>query len=742
MKRNKKISSIIVVVICLSIFIPTMSGADSYEPDDSMAIAKGIIVGNDFQDHDIDPANDVDMVKFEAVEGYGYVIELANESGGDVYFKLFNANADALTDNISALQEWRCPLTGTYYIQIWEWKSDQQASYQVRVLPAYWNGTAVWDSDYEPDDNKYNACLVRTDGTVYHHKNGNPADFDWACFTAEEGRTYNFSLANEAGGDYHFDVYDAGYRGLSEYQSTSWTWTCPVTGTYYVRMWEWSHDQAGNFDFRITGDVVDYAVDIPNTHVTLYLDTTYGVDTYQLAANCSNGNDEIVWSCDDGSVVTVSAGGMLDAQAAGTAIVTATCTVTGMSDDVIVTVNTDDYEPNSAQALARPIAVGPLFQSHLLIPNGPDPDQIDWVKFEAVEGYGYVIELANESGGDVYFKLFNANADALTDNISALQEWRCPLTGTYYIQIWEWKSDQQASYQVRVLPAYWNGTAVWDGAYESNDNGYNACFICTDNSPLHSYNERCDDFDWFRFFAVQDSIYVLSLSNELGGDFLFLLYDSEFSSVSGSQTDNMTWTCPATGLYHVRICEYNTDQTGSYDFRIHGEPVTVDSDDDGMDDCWEINYFGNGNLNRDGAGDWDGDGLSDKEEFDNGTDPTIPEEGGDGSGGGCFIATAAYGSAMESHVMILKNSRDAYLLSCKLGRMFVSTYYRYSPPIADLVAKHDTLKHAVRMGLLPLVISCSALHFGPAITATGLLLVFAFPVFMISVYRRRLRDIR
>jgi hypothetical protein len=45
-----------------------------------------------------------------------------------------------------------------------------------------------------------------------------------------------------------------------------------------------------------------------------------------------------------------------------------------------------------------------------------------------------------------------------------------------------------------------------------------------------------------------------------------------------------------------------------------------DTDMDGMRDTWEQKYFGD--LSRDGLGDFDGDGLSDLEEFRRGTDPT------------------------------------------------------------------------------------------------------------------------
>jgi Tol biopolymer transport system component len=45
-----------------------------------------------------------------------------------------------------------------------------------------------------------------------------------------------------------------------------------------------------------------------------------------------------------------------------------------------------------------------------------------------------------------------------------------------------------------------------------------------------------------------------------------------------------------------------------------------DADGDGMDDDWEIAFFNS--LDRDGSGDWDGDGATDLQEFRAGTDPT------------------------------------------------------------------------------------------------------------------------
>jgi hypothetical protein len=76
---------------------------------------------------------------------------------------------------------------------------------------------------------------------------------------------------------------------------------------------------------------------------------------------------------------------------------------------------------------------------------------------------------------------------------------------------------------------------------------------------------------------------------------------------------------------------------------------------------------------------------------------------GGGGGGGCFIATAAYGSPLEEHVRILRDFRDRFLLTNPAGKVFVDIYYSYSPYIADFITEHETLRSAVRLGLLPFV---------------------------------------
>ena len=106
-------------------------------------------------------------------------------------------------------------------------------------------------------------------------------------------------------------------------------------------------------------------------------------------------------------------------------------------------------------------------------------------------------------------------------------------------------------------------------------------------------------------------------------------------------------------------------------------------------------------------------------------------------GGGCFIATAAYGSLMEPHVRILRDFRDRFLLGNTVGESFVRLYYTYSPPIAHFISKHAILRLLVRISLLPIVgMSWVALKIGPILTLT-LMLFFISCLIGIVWFRRR-----
>jgi uncharacterized repeat protein (TIGR02543 family) len=76
----------------------------------------------------------------------------------------------------------------------------------------------------------------------------------------------------------------------------------------------------------------------------------------------------------------------------------------------------------------------------------------------------------------------------------------------------------------------------------------------------------------------------------------------------------------------------------------------------------------------------------------------------DGGGVDCFIATAAYGSPTAEQLGVLREFRDVVLLPSSLGAEFVSLYYKISPPIAEVISRHDFLRTAVKVGLVDPVV--------------------------------------
>jgi hypothetical protein len=83
----------------------------------------------------------------------------------------------------------------------------------------------------------------------------------------------------------------------------------------------------------------------------------------------------------------------------------------------------------------------------------------------------------------------------------------------------------------------------------------------------------------------------------------------------------------------------------------------------------------------------------------------------------CFIATAAYGSPLDSHVASLRRFRDEVLMRFSAGRAFVAAYYQYSPPVADFIAAREPLRALTRAALWPLVFTIE--HPGFALFALG-----------------------
>jgi len=84
-------------------------------------------------------------------------------------------------------------------------------------------------------------------------------------------------------------------------------------------------------------------------------------------------------------------------------------------------------------------------------------------------------------------------------------------------------------------------------------------------------------------------------------------------------------------------------------------------------------------------------------------------------GGGCLIATAAFGSEMAPQVQFLRELRDNTVLQTESGTSFMAGfnqfYYSFSPAIADYERENPAFKEAVKLTLTPLLSSLTLLQY-------------------------------
>ena len=121
------------------------------------------------------------------------------------------------------------------------------------------------------------------------------------------------------------------------------------------------------------------------------------------------------------------------------------------------------------------------------------------------------------------------------------------------------------------------------------------------------------------------------------------------------------------------------------------------------------------------------------------------------NGGGCLIATAAYGSELSPQVQLLREIRDNQLLNTEAGTSFMNTfndvYYSFSPVIADLERESPIFKEIVKISLTPMRSSLAIMEnagsesevisLGLSVIALNLGMYLAVPAIVIIGIKKR-----
>ena len=124
-------------------------------------------------------------------------------------------------------------------------------------------------------------------------------------------------------------------------------------------------------------------------------------------------------------------------------------------------------------------------------------------------------------------------------------------------------------------------------------------------------------------------------------------------------------------------------------------------------------------------------------------------------GGGCLIATAAFGSEMAPQVQFLREIRDNTVMTTQSGTAFMTGfnqfYYSFSPAVADLERESPVFKEAVKVTLTPMLTSLTLLNYvevdteeemlgyGISIILLNIGMYFVAPAAAIVVIKKKLR---
>jgi len=131
------------------------------------------------------------------------------------------------------------------------------------------------------------------------------------------------------------------------------------------------------------------------------------------------------------------------------------------------------------------------------------------------------------------------------------------------------------------------------------------------------------------------------------------------------------------------------------------------------------------------------------------------KEGEEGEeGGGCLIATAAFGSELAPQVQFLREIRDNTVLQTESGSAFMAGfnqfYYSFSPAVADYEMENPAFKEAVKLTLTPLLTSLTLLQYadidsesemlgyGISIILLNIGMYFVAPAVLIMNVRKRI----
>jgi hypothetical protein len=578
------------------------------EPNDSRF--NGAPLEPDAQLHDerIQPFGDRDYFRFQARRGVHYTLEALSPQGVAPEIWLFDDNEQNQlaynrgggTGDAYSRLSWLCRHDGVYLIRVGDYGNDDIGSYRLRLFRGL-DEAAPWDDEAEPNDTWDRARLIGEDGGPLALSIDPASDDDWFRFSAGEGVAYQIETFDVAAGlTTELWLYDASLNqrlyarsnGGGGVQSRL-AWTCPLTGVYYVRVRDYGNTDAGAYQLRILASAATAPAppnnpDPPRGAADLWLPLSLhwsggdeppggGVRYDVYLATTPNVEESAPLAVNLISPVfspTLEPGRFYfwkviahDSQGRRVAGEPWSFATAPTALPII-----DPYEPNDTFDEAT---VG-LDSTQILEATIGHAGDVDRYPIRVLQDRWINARLVVPAGKDYDLRLYDANLQYVGGSSgpagqSETLQHLTSLPGVYFLEVLGGSDsdfDPAAPYRLTA------GEAL--DFFEPDDSAATASPIATGlESQRHTIDPH-GDRDYVQFNAQAGHTYQVETLDAAGIVTELWLLDTAGSGQlaynrgggSGDVQSRIVWTCPADGVYYVRVGDYFSDHIGVYRLRI------------------------------------------------------------------------------------------------------------------------------------------------------------------------------
>jgi hypothetical protein len=409
-------------------------------------------------------------------------------------------------------------------------------------------------------------------------------------------------------------------------------WTAPSSGSYAVKVWNYSSTVAGvgtNYRLRITGTVLVGDAYEPDNSSAAAQPITVGSAAQSHTFHVAGDQDWVSFAATFGNAYVVETMGLASGNDTVLDLYNSSGTLLDSNDDFNGLASRVGYTPSaneqlfvrvrhysvsvgnpnllySLQVTATPVT-GPdanepdntPAQARLITPGTPDAPSVslstfhvagdtDWVKFQTTVGNVYTFETVNlEDRCDTFITLFgpDGSTSLMSDDdggvgLGSRIVWTAPSSAVYFLRVNHYSPSVGGigtGYTLRIWVVGTNGDI---DAYEPDDSAATASAIAI-NAPAQEHTFHiAGDQDWASFTARQGVEYTITTA-DLGTrtDTILELYDNAGTTLLAYNDDysglasQVVWTAPSDGVYRAKVYDYLASVGGpntSYTLRIIG----------------------------------------------------------------------------------------------------------------------------------------------------------------------------